>query len=66
MERLATFWAYICAGLSVLFGGITLEVVAVWVGILTAIGTFVINWYYKRLERKDRLAGLEALRGNQE
>ncbi|MFP5942470.1 HP1 family phage holin [Salmonella sp. 741265062_PST] len=30
---------------------------AVIVGILCTVGTFGINWYYKRKEREDRLNG---------
>lgn len=30
---------------------------AVIIGILCAVGTFGINWYYKRKEREDRLNG---------
>lgn len=50
MEK-TTVWAYLTSLFTVLFGGITLEQVALWVGIITAVGTFVINWYYK--ERAD-------------
>ncbi|EHC85118.1 Phage protein [Salmonella enterica subsp. enterica serovar Senftenberg str. A4-543] len=30
---------------------------AVIVGILCTVGTFGVNWYYKRKEREDRLNG---------
>ncbi|WP_072105723.1 HP1 family phage holin, partial [Salmonella enterica] len=30
---------------------------AVIIGILCTVGTFGINWYYKRKEREDRLNG---------
>lgn len=50
MERQSSLVAYWASGLTTLFGGITLQEVAIVVGILTAIGTFVINWYYKAKE----------------
>ena len=31
-----------------MFGALTLQDVALWVGISTAIGTFLVNWYYNR------------------
>jgi multisubunit Na+/H+ antiporter MnhF subunit len=42
--------AYITSFLTAVFGGVTLQDVAMAVGILTAIGTFGVNWYYKRRE----------------
>lgn len=54
MERLASWWAY-CTGLtSAALGSLTAQDVALYVGIATTVGTFVINWYYKALERRER------------
>jgi hypothetical protein len=58
MEKHSSVSAYIAAGFTALFGGITLQDVALVVGILTAVGTFVINWYYKEREA-DRFERLE-------
>lgn len=49
-ERHSSLWAYLAAGFATVFGGFTLQDVALWVGIITAIGTFVVNWYYKERE----------------
>lgn len=50
VEKHASVWAYLTAGITTLFGGVTLEHVALWVGIGTALGTFFVNWYYKARE----------------
>ena len=51
--------SYICAGIVGLIGTVTLEAVAVVVGIVTAIGTFAVNWYYKRKHDKREQARLK-------
>ena len=55
MEKHSSIWAYMSSLGTAVFGGLTLQDVALWVGIITAIGTFVVNWYYK--EREDTRAG---------
>jgi len=54
MEKHSSIWAYLTSFGTAIFGGLTLQDVALWVGIITAIGTFVVNWYYK--EREDERA----------
>lgn len=50
MEKHSSVTAYVASLMTALFGGITLQEVALWVGILTALGTFFVNWYYKERE----------------
>jgi hypothetical protein len=50
MEKHSSVTAYVASLMTALFGGITLQEVALWVGILTALGTFIVNWYYKERE----------------
>ena len=50
MEKHSSTWAYFTALCTALFGGMTLENIALWVGIITALGTFLVNWYYKARE----------------
>ena len=50
VEKHSSVWAYLTALGTAVFGGFTLQDVALWVGIITAIGTFVVNWYYKERE----------------
>jgi len=47
MEKHTSGFAYIAAVASAAFSGLTLHDVALGVGIFTAIGTFLVNWYYK-------------------
>lgn len=47
MEKHSSATSYIVAYITTAFGGLTLDQVAIYVGILTAVGTFAINWYYK-------------------
>ncbi len=54
MERHSSVYAYLTSLGTAIFGGITLQDTALWVGIITAIGTFAVNWYYKL--REDRRA----------
>lgn len=54
MEKNSSLAAYVASVTTVL----TLQDLAMVVGILTALGTFVVNWYYKaredaRAEAKD-------------
>ena len=60
MEKHSSLYAYIASACTALFGGITLQDVAMWTGILSAAGTFAVNWYYRarddaRAERRDEL-----------
>lgn len=49
-SSISSFWAYLTSVSTALFGGLTLQDVALWVGIITTIGTFAVNWYYKDRE----------------
>ena len=55
MEKHSSAWAYLTSLGTALFGSVALEDVAMWVGIITALGTFIVNWYYKARE-DDRAA----------
>ena len=50
MGKHSSVWAYLTSLGTALFGGVTLHDIALWVGILTALGTFLVNWYYKARE----------------
>ena len=50
MEKHSSIFAYIASMGTAIFGGMTLQDVALVVGIVTTIGTFVVNWYYKERE----------------
>lgn len=50
MEKQTSAWAYVCGVFTTAFGGVTLDKVAMIVGIIFTIGTFVVNWYYKEAE----------------
>ena len=50
MEKHSSVWAYLTSLGTALFGGVTLQDMALWVGIITALGTFLVNWYYKARE----------------
>ena len=52
MEKHSSAVSYITGGSLFSWGTITLNDVAMLVGILTGLGTFVVNWYYKRKEDK--------------
>lgn len=39
---LASFWGVVM--------GLTIQEFALWIGILTGVGTFIVNWYYKAKE----------------
>ena len=54
MGKHSSVWAYLTSLGTALFGGVTLQNLALWVGIITALGTFLVNWYYK--EREDERA----------
>lgn len=48
MEGKTSLLAYWVSWFLALFGTLTLQDVALYVGIGTAVGTFVVNWYYNR------------------
>ena len=50
MEKHSSIFAYLASVGTAIFGGMTLQDVALWVGIITTIGTFAVNWYYKERE----------------
>ena len=52
ISSISSNWAYIAAASTAIFGKLTLQDVAMWVGIITALGTFAVNWYYKDREDK--------------
>ena len=54
MEKHSSFWAYLTSGSLFGTGAFTLNDVAMLVGIFTGLGTFFVNWYYKRKEDQRR------------
>ena len=50
MEKHSSIPAYLASVGTAIFGGLTLQDVALWVGIITTMGTFAVNWYYKERE----------------
>lgn len=44
--------SYVAGILTTIIGGLSLDDIAVIVGIGCTIGTFAVNWYYKRQENK--------------
>ena len=61
MEKHSGTWSYYAAGGTIVFGGVTLQDLALWVGIAATIGTFIVNVYYKSREdaRRARESGDE-------
>lgn len=57
MDKIREWFSYWVGGLTAMSGVLSLNDWALIVGILCTVGTFVINWYYKRKEREDRLNG---------
>ncbi|ELV2782380.1 TPA: phage holin family protein [Enterobacter cloacae] len=57
MDKIREWFSYWFGGLTAMGGVLSLNDWALIVGILCTIGTFGINWYYKRKEREDRLNG---------
>lgn len=49
-----TVATYAAAG-TTMAASFTASEIGVYGGLLVAVCTFLMNWYYKRLERKDRL-----------
>ncbi len=50
MEKHSSILAYLASVGTAIFGGLTLQDVALGVGIVTTLGTFAVNWYYKERE----------------
>ncbi|WP_413728698.1 HP1 family phage holin [Sodalis sp. RH19] len=48
MERVTTALSYFFAALLAWFGGLTPEYKALLVGAAIGVGTFLVNWYYRR------------------
>lgn len=48
MDKYSSHLSYWVASILTAAGALTLQDWAVLVGIVVAIGTFVVNWYYKR------------------
>ena len=47
IEKHSSVWAYIASISTTVFGSLTLQSVALIVGIVCTLGTFIVNWYYK-------------------
>lgn len=57
MKDKASWCAYLSSGWGVLMG-LTVQEFALWVGIITGLGTFLVNWYYKAKEDARRDAAI--------
>ena len=49
-EKYSSPVAYIWGFIAAIFGVMSLDQWAVLIGIICTIGTFAVNWYYKRKE----------------
>lgn len=56
MEKQSTFWSYLSGLSTAVAGAWTLQEVALVCGIVTSVGTFIVNTVYKHLERRDAQA----------
>lgn len=52
MESKSSPISYITGVFTATFGSLTAQEFAIWVGIATTIGTFLVNWYYKAKEAR--------------
>lgn len=59
MEKHSSFVAYFTSGSLFGTGAMTLNDIAMVVGIVTGVGTFVVNWWYKRKEFRLRERDME-------
>ena len=57
MDKIREWLRYWVGGLTTMCGVLSLNDWAIIIGIVCTIGTFGVNWYYKRKEREDRLNG---------
>jgi hypothetical protein len=48
MERITTFFCYLIAVFLAWLGGLSPQDIAFLVGAVMGVGTFVVNWYYRR------------------
>lgn len=53
-EKYSSPFAYMWAAFTTAIGALSLDQWAVLIGILCTVGTFAVNWYYKRKEFKLR------------
>ena len=53
---------YVVSGSAGVLGGLTANEIAAYGGLLIALATFLLNWYYKELERNDRKRKNESAR----
>lgn len=52
MESKSSPISYITGVFTATFGSLTAQEFAIWVGIATTVGTFLVNWYYKAKEAR--------------
>lgn len=52
MEKHSSIASYLSGMGTAIFGGVTLQDAALWVGIITTVGTFAVNLYFKLREDK--------------
>lgn len=50
MDKQTSVTAYATGAFTTLVGSITLQEVAIWVGIICTVCTFLVNWWYKHKE----------------
>lgn len=48
MERISSFVAYCVSVVCMFIGALTPQDIAFLVGAVVAVGTFFVNWYYRR------------------
>ncbi|EMH0680425.1 phage holin family protein [Klebsiella aerogenes] len=58
MGKYTTHSAYSWGAFTAMLGALSLDEWAVLVGIICTIGTFVVNWYYKRKDYELRRASV--------
>lgn len=54
MDKYTSPVSYFWGGICTLFGALSLNDIAIIVGIVISIATFLINWYYKHLDFKSK------------
>ncbi|WP_457774931.1 phage holin family protein [Serratia fonticola] len=57
MDKVREGLSYWAGGITAMGGVLSLNDWAMIIGIACTVGTFGVNWYYKRKEREDRLNG---------
>ncbi|MCD1124830.1 phage holin family protein [Jinshanibacter sp. LJY008] len=57
MDKYSSPASYFYSVFIALFGTLTLNDWAILVGIITGLGTFLVNWYYKRKDDKRKELG---------